>query len=261
MIEIVFFIARDGETFKYVLEHLTYGQIISEIDESMLKKLEVDAKFYILPRLQTEVALLKKQVVKQDGKDVGISSKLGEITSIFEKYISLQKIQEQCLKEKQDGKDASISSKLGDITSIFEKYISLQTPKVKEKIFLRVQSSATVTNGTWFNWNVSKEVPNSHFKLDGNSITVLQTGLYQIFVRYVSTCSTSGNGSANIDLYVSNSVVARFYHGQGHGYQTSGGLTEIMPLKANDTVMVKYFSNSNGVADQVANTLSILLLD
>jgi len=132
----------------------------------------------------------------------------------------------------------------------------------KDKILLRLQSTATASNGSWFNWNQQITVPPSHFAHNGsNTTTILTAGIYQIVVRYVVTCSTHGNGSANIDLYVSGTVVARLYHGDANGYQKSNTLTEILPLKVNDTIMIKYISNSNGVADQLGNTLTIMLID
>jgi len=50
----ILFIDRDGEVFKYVLEYLMYGKLISVIDIGMLQKLLVDADYYILPELVKE---------------------------------------------------------------------------------------------------------------------------------------------------------------------------------------------------------------
>jgi len=193
------FIDRDGEIFKYILEYLMYGQLISVIDDAgVLQKLSIDADYYMLPPLAKQ---LKSTRVEHS-------------------------------KEKKD------------------------------KILLRLQSTATASNGSWFNWNQQITVPPSHFAHNGsNTTTILTAGIYQIVVRYVVTCSTHGNGSANIDLYVSGTVVARLYHGDANGYQKSNTLTEILPLKVNDTIMIKYISNSNGVADQLGNTLTIMLID
>jgi hypothetical protein len=46
------FIDRDGEVFKFVLEYLQYGQIYTPIpNNGFLRKLEADAKYYLLPEL------------------------------------------------------------------------------------------------------------------------------------------------------------------------------------------------------------------
>jgi hypothetical protein len=46
------FIARDGEVFKYILEYLTYGKLLSTItDPGLGEKLRLDAEFYLLPGL------------------------------------------------------------------------------------------------------------------------------------------------------------------------------------------------------------------
>jgi len=136
-----------------------------------------------------------------------------------------------------------------------------QQQQQKDKILLKLRSTATATNGADINWNVATMVPDSHFRHNGSTtITVKQAGLYQIFVQYVCQCSTHGNGSANIDLYVSGSVVARVYQGQNDGHQQSRSLMEILFLQPNSTITVRYFSNSDGVADQLANSITILLL-
>jgi len=193
----VIFIDRDGETFKYILEYLTYGKLVSIIqDPGVLQKLLLDADYYVLP---------------------GLLEQLKVVSS---------------------------------------------TSHCKDKILLQVRSTATSTPGSYFNWNVATSVPASHFQHNGSTIiTIKQTGVYQINIRYVFQCSSTGQGSANIDLHVSNLVVARVYHGQSDNYQKSGCLVEILPLQANDTISVMYRSNSNGVADPLGNSLTILLLE
>jgi len=194
------FIDRDGEIFKYILEYLMYGKLISTInDTGILQKLLIDAGYYLLPPL-------------------------------------VEQLKEMPIHEQSYGR--------------------------KEKILLRLQSTATATNGSWFNWDQQVAVPPpSHFAHKSHTVTIKTAGVYQIVVRYVGTCSTHGNGSANIDLYVAGTAVARLYHGEANGYQKSNTLTEILPLKVGDTIMIKYMSNGNGVADQLGNTLTILLLD
>jgi len=51
-----YFIDRDGDSFQYVLEFLVYGELFSRIAErGTLKKLEMDADFYCLPKLLDQV--------------------------------------------------------------------------------------------------------------------------------------------------------------------------------------------------------------
>jgi len=53
------FIARDGESFKYVLEFLTYGQIFTKLpDDGSLDKLMADADFYLLDKLKEHLKTL-----------------------------------------------------------------------------------------------------------------------------------------------------------------------------------------------------------
>jgi len=190
-----FFIDRDGEIFKYVLEYLTYGKLVSIIDDSgLLEKLLLDADYYVLPGLKAQL------------KDFPLAK------------------------------------------------------HNKGSILLRVQSSATVTNGSYISWNIAMTVPALHFQHNDSTIKIKQTGLYQIIIKYIVQCSTNGQGNACIDLYVSDQVVARVYHGQNDGYQQSRSLMEILPLQVNDTIKVMYRSNTNGVADQLGNSMTILLL-
>jgi hypothetical protein len=61
----IYFVAREPSVFEYVLEFLIYGQLISNIsDQSMLKKLSLDADFFLLPKLKEQVDLLLKEEKK-----------------------------------------------------------------------------------------------------------------------------------------------------------------------------------------------------
>jgi len=50
-----YFIARDGQSFGYVLEYLTYGELHSSVDAAHCGKLRADADFYGLPGLREAV--------------------------------------------------------------------------------------------------------------------------------------------------------------------------------------------------------------
>lgn len=51
-----FFVDRDATSFRYVLEYLVYGDLLSNVnDPAVLRKLEIDADFYCLPPLLEQV--------------------------------------------------------------------------------------------------------------------------------------------------------------------------------------------------------------
>jgi len=59
------FIARDGESFKFVLEYLTYGKLFSiPTDLGTAEKLCADADFYLLPELYKLAGEAKEQLLK-----------------------------------------------------------------------------------------------------------------------------------------------------------------------------------------------------
>ncbi|XP_065659391.1 uncharacterized protein LOC136083710 [Hydra vulgaris] len=61
------FIPRDPQTFRFVLEYLTYGKLFSQInDPGLLKLLKCDAQFYGLPELGKKVQkLIDKEYEKK----------------------------------------------------------------------------------------------------------------------------------------------------------------------------------------------------
>lgn len=55
-----YFIPRDGKSFSYILEYLTYGSIISVPDDAaMLKKVILDADYFGLPQLSEALKKIK----------------------------------------------------------------------------------------------------------------------------------------------------------------------------------------------------------
>lgn len=110
-----------------------------------------------------------------------------------------------------------------------------------------------------FKWNIIKELPEKYFKLNsGTSIVVLCTGLYEILVHYTCTCSTHGQGNANVDILLDGSVVARNYHGSNTGYHISYTFSHIEKIQANQTINIRYLSNSGSVADEAGNYITIV---
>lgn len=205
-----FFIDRDPNTFKYILEFLTYvvritnkhfryGEILSPVEASIHKKVVADFKYFEI-----------------------------KVPSLFEEEIEINTSKE-------------LASKMS-----------------RELAWLNVRSSQSISNGQWFNWNQLKYASTSHFQRNADTVTILKEGIYQILVNYTCQCSTSGNGSANIDLYVSGTPVARTYHGQNDGYYQSRSLQETLKLNSGDTVKVRYHSNSNLYGDELGNSLTII---
>ncbi len=58
----IYFIPRDGYVFQYVLEYLLYGQLLGFYSIEMLRKLEIDADFYLLPQLKEAVIEKRKRL-------------------------------------------------------------------------------------------------------------------------------------------------------------------------------------------------------
>jgi len=60
------FIDRDGEVFKYVLEYLTYGKLVSQIEnDGVIQKLLLDADYYLLPGLEEQLKAITLVPVKK----------------------------------------------------------------------------------------------------------------------------------------------------------------------------------------------------
>jgi len=77
-----YFIPRDPDSFRYVLEYLTYGELFSEIDQGTLKKLAVDADYYMLPKLK--ICLLPKRGISTSRLCSWTSEQKG--TTIYRKW-------------------------------------------------------------------------------------------------------------------------------------------------------------------------------
>jgi hypothetical protein len=62
------FIDRDGDVFKFVLEYLQYGEIYSPIpNDGFLRKLQADAKYYLLPELVEQLTSARVQKSESGG--------------------------------------------------------------------------------------------------------------------------------------------------------------------------------------------------
>ena len=223
------FIARNPTSFGYVLEYLTYGELHSDLsDKGLLNMMIADAKFYGLPKLAQKV---------QDRLD---------------SLLAVEVKSEQRLKALEE---ASLK---------YDERIKALSPKCDKLVpplYHKVASQGTFTNGQCINWNSPIVNLGSHLKYNGSSVyTILKKCLLQLTVRYTATCSTSGNGAANVNLLVNGTAVARCYHGQNCGYQESREMQDIREYNVNDKIQFQYFSNSYTVSDVLGTTLVIIVL-
>lgn len=216
------FIPRNPASFGYVLEYLTYGELYSELsDKGLLNILLADAKFYGLPGLAKSV----------------------------ESYLA-----------SSQEKNQDINKALKDM----ESKVALLSGTISARnlpLYLKAAAQGSFSNGQWINWN-SQTVPlASHLQYDGASTyTVLKRCLIQLTIRYTATCSTNGNGAANVNLLVNGVAVARCYHGQSVGYQESREMQDLREYNANDRIQFQYYSNSNTVNDVLGTTLTMIVL-
>jgi len=216
-----YYIPRDNVSFRYVLEFLTYGKLLSQIsDKGVLQKLVADADYYILEQLkQNALEQLKQNELEQSKRNALEQSKLSEL----ELLKNLPKL---------------ISS-----TKIIGKWCANAAP----------------SNGGYWNWNIVEIAPpSSHFTLSsGHTITFNVTGLYQISVA-TSLINTS-NGSY-MSLYRNGSPVTNSYRADANGYYNSWYLNEILNINASDYIQIYQGHSGSIIGGQISNKLTILML-
>ena len=222
------FIARNPTSFGYVLEYLTYGELYSDLsDKGLLNMMIADAKFYGLPKLAQKV---------QD--------RLDSLAVEVKSEQRLKALEEASLKY-----DERI------------KALSLNCDKLVPPLYHKVATASQFSNGQYINWNSPIVSLGSHLQYDGSSAyTILKKCLLQLTVRYTATCSTSGNGAANVNLLVNGTAVARCYHGQAAAYQESREMQDIREYNVNDKIQFQYYSDGYSVNDALGTTLVIIVL-
>ena len=263
------FIARDPTSFGYVLEYLTYGELFSELsNKGLLNMLSADAKFYGLTELAQKVQdrldsmfaveeeyeqrlkSLEEAKIEHDKQLEEMSSKISDIREAQENHsVEIEEVEQKTTK--------AIKGLDGKVTALDVKCDKIQKPP----LYLKAAASGTFSNGQYINWNSQIVDLTTHLQYDGSSTyTILKKCLLQLTMRYTSTCSTNGNGSANVNLMVNGTAVARCYHGQANGYQESRGMQDIREYNINDKIQFQYYSNSATVNDALGTTLTIVVL-
>ena len=258
------FIARDPTSFGYVLEYITYGELFSELsNKGLLNMLSADAKFYgltelaqkVQDRLDSMFAVEEEyeQRLKSLEELIGqLSSKVSDIGEAQENHsVEIKQVEQEATKAVKD-----MDSKVAALSLRCDKIPDQQPP-----LYLKTAAAGRFSNGQYINWNSPIINLPTHLQYDGSSTyTILKKCLLQLTMRYSLTCSTNGNGSANVNLMVNGTAVARCYHGQANGYQESREVQDIREYNINDQIQFQYYSNSATVNDALGTTLTIVVL-
>eukprot|EP00298_Acanthocystis_sp_HF-20_P019962 c24488_g1_i1.p1 GENE.c24488_g1_i1~~c24488_g1_i1.p1 ORF type:complete len:360 (-),score=93.45 c24488_g1_i1:13-1092(-) len=234
------FIARDGNIFHYVLEYLTYDKLVTKIsDENILRKLILDAEFYLLPELQQEAEEMLK-TVKENGDDIRNLKRMLETAQ--EKMRVFDQAQE----------------KMVVFNQAEEKLRLLST--APEKI-AKWQSTSGAGNGGYWNWNVVVVAPNSqYYELQsGNTVLVKTKGTYMVMVRVAGTMTSN---SYYIELYVNGGSGghARSMNSDSNGYYKSFHINEVFSFEANSKLQIYQSTNGSPYNTQICNQFSIIKL-
>jgi len=198
------FIARDPESFRLVLEYLTYGSLLTRVkDVGILQKVVSDAEYYLLPQLGNEAA-------KQ-------------------------------LQELETTKAQKIAEK-------------------KNKVIAKFASSSCPANGGYWNWNQAEiAAPNTHFNVNGNTITFLVAGDYLVLLRVTGGNTQQGN---YVSVYLNGADVARCYFSDANNYTYNSGwqISEVFRINKNDRIQIYHAFNGTLRPETQGNKLSIVML-
>ena len=265
------FIARNPTSFGYVLEYLTYGELYSDLlDKGLLNMMIADAKFYGLPKLAQKVQdrldsllvlevkseqrllALEEASLKYDERIEELSAKVDDICETQENHsLKIDNAEKETTKALK-----GVNSKVTTLSSNCDKILAQHPP-----LYHKVAAVSQFSNGQYINWNSPLLDLTSHLQYDGSSAyTIRKKCLLQLTVRYIATCSTNGNGAANVNLLVNGTAVARCYHGQSGGYQESREMHDIREYNVNDKIQFQYYSNQPTVNDALGTTLTIMVL-
>jgi len=112
-------------------------------------------------------------------------------------------------------------------------------------------------------WNgtVPKTITESHFSLAYNNtqVTILESGLYQVYVRVAGQNNGNGNGQS-LGLQRNGVDIANCFQADGNNYQNTMQLLEIVELNAKDVLQVRCGANSNSLASTTGTRFSIQFL-
>jgi hypothetical protein len=127
--------------------------------------------------------------------------------------------------------------------------------------YLSISSATACVNQQMVAWDAAAPVAitASHFELsaDKKRVTVLKEGLYQINVRLAG--ANSGN-TLSMGLQVNAVEAAHCTQSDANSHQNSPQLHELMILRANDTLQVRWGANHKSLAAAEGNRFTMLYL-
>lgn len=154
-----------------------------------------------------------------------------------------------------------LEAKMRDAQEEIESLRTQLALKTAPPAFLSLSSTAICANGSIVVWNANApqqiECANLRLSPDRTQLTVLQEGVYQVYVRLAGT--NSGN-TQSLGLQLNGQEIAQCTQSDANGHQNTPQLLEIMRLKANDVLQVRCGANSNSLAVANGNRFTILYL-
>ena len=131
----------------------------------------------------------------------------------------------------------------------------------KKHAFLSLTSATPTANQQIVAWDGTRGlVSSSHFDIsaDARTITIKQPAVYQIHCRLGQ--SNTAN-SQHLGILINGIEIAQCLQSDGHSYQNTAQITEVLEVKAGATLTVRCGANSNSIGQQLQNRLSIVLLE
>jgi hypothetical protein len=104
-----------------------------------------------------------------------------------------------------------------------------------------------------------REIPESLFQIspDHRQVTILRAGVYHVYVRLAGNSTYNGY---SLSLQLNGADIAQCTQSDGNGHQNSPQMTEIMRLKENDVLQVKWNGNNSSDGTVSASRFTIMLL-
>ena len=127
--------------------------------------------------------------------------------------------------------------------------------------FLSLTSATATANQQIVAWDGTRGlVSSSHFDIsaDARTITMKQAGVYQIHCR-LGQMNTAN--SQHLGILINGIEIAQCLQSDGHGYQNTAQITEVLEVTAGATLTVRCAASGNSVGQQLQNRLNIVLLE
>ncbi len=148
------------------------------------------------------------------------------------------------------------------IISMQEEIQSLRTELGSKKTaFLSLTSVHTTANQQIVVWKgPSGLFSASHFAIsdDARTVTVKQRGVYQIHCRLGQSNNTN---CQHLGILINGTEIAQCLQADGHCYQNTAQITEVLEITAGATLTVRCGANAGTVAQPLQNRLNIVLLE